>query len=934
MKPLKPDFAPFPKPSVRLPGIFLSCLLLLLAACQAGPQAQLAQTPQAKLSRPAPMPYKPEPNDSAGIKGRVIREGTTDKLVLKLGSNLSQRLNVRPGARTADKDRFRTQASDVSRIAFIRVRVHGPGMETIESSDTLTPVTGIDNEIVIPAIPLGPNRVVVADFFDANESALNNAVAMGVYSSGNSEEVTVDVRRRYLPLGQTLLRMSRSFQEMWASVDAAALQAQIDELLYNGGPAVQPFSIDPVLIDVGQIFTDLGNSEGNVAALDLAANEASYVSTVGSLSLPVSGLLGSDQITVRVDDPLSDVVTVDSGDILANGGVVTVPNVAPGSWPIYISLDSSVGFSYPESTYNGETRPPSEPDQAVQDLLISNGETVEAETETVVANTYNLVPAAPTISTPAGSWFRSGDNVTITGSGFYPDVEANSVRFVKGDTTVMATEIVAATATSLTVKGPDFDQAGAYTVGIAAGSGAYTDLGKMVFNAWAVKPDGAAFSVTNTGLGWDKAVTLDDALLQIETQQLDNNEIWLTQGTYKPTQPAADTSGVFFNNYETALLGGFQGNEVDSADRGVGVYSDLSGDHNGDDNGIVDPNNPSSNRDDNSFQTFNSGTDIAFDHIQFVDGLAALTCSGGITLTDVNFLRNGNPGSATVTGGGPNDFSFTNVKFENNYAQLNGGALWFSGVSGAIELNNVQFIGNQADNHAGALLIDNSYAKLTNVTFRNNTAFDKGGALMVDTGGRVDLDHVVFQDNTAVTGGGAYIEPVNVSEFMVMNNVVFCGNSATDGGGMAVVGGFNFDMWNSVFCDNTASNSGGAISGGPFAVLDHVTFSNNSAPTEPVYTPGLISAYNSLFWKGDTSGLTLGPDRGNVIVPDGEDPFVASSDPAGADGVFLTSPDGFELSGSVTTPIGAATSPSILQNDILGNPHGASADAGAYEFVN
>ncbi|HEY9844438.1 MAG TPA: hypothetical protein V6D23_28465, partial [Candidatus Obscuribacterales bacterium] len=160
------------------------------------------------------------------------------------------------------------------------------------------------------------------------------------------------------------------------------------------------------------------------------------------------------------------------------------------------------------------------------------------------------------------------------------------------------------------------------------------------------------------------------------------------------------------------------------------------------------------------------------------------------------------------------------------------------------------------------------------------------------------------------------------------------GNSATDGGGMAVVGGFNFDMWNSVFCDNTASNSGGAISGGPFAVLDHVTFSNNSAPTEPVYTPGLISAYNSLFWKGDTSGLTLGPDRGNVIVPDGEDPFVASSDPAGADGVFLTSPDGFELSGSVTTPIGAATSPSILQNDILGNPHGASADAGAYEFVN
>ncbi|HEY9844436.1 MAG TPA: hypothetical protein V6D23_28455, partial [Candidatus Obscuribacterales bacterium] len=480
-------------------------------------------------SAPAAAAWKAGARDSGSLSVRVESAGATDRLVLSLGPQLLRRLGGTAG--------FRTQASDVSQLTSLRVSVSGPGIANPIQSAQIA-IGGVVNSVAIPAVPAGHNRVITAQFYNALNQPVANAVAMGVYSSGSSSVLTIDVRRRFLVLGRVLASLLSARSPLADSLDTSALQAKIDQLLY-GSPTPGPFVVDPVLVDSNLIVSNLNAASGHVASLDLS--QPAYVFATSTLTLPVSGLLGSDTLSVRVDDPTSDSVTQ------ANG-TITISGIAPGTWPVYVRLNSNVGFSYPDSTLGSTLLPPTLP----ADALLLPAQNFSAG-QTVNQASYTLKPAAPQLDTDGGIWIRSGQTLTLDGSGFYPEAgtAANKVRFAKTGANGAPIERIVGVpsdGSSLSFSIPaagnaanQLPEAGAYTVSSVVGGSDISVLGTVVVNVWAVKSDGATFAANGAnGLGWDRAIKLEDALLQTGA----SDEIWLQQGQYYPPGGAVTSSYV------------------------------------------------------------------------------------------------------------------------------------------------------------------------------------------------------------------------------------------------------------------------------------------------------------------------------------------------------------------------------------------------------
>ena len=101
-----------------------------------------------------------------------------------------------------------------------------------------------------------------------------------------------------------------------------------------------------------------------------------------------------------------------------------------------------------------------------------------------------------------------------------------------------------------------------------------------------------------------------------------------------------------------------------------------------------------------------------------------------------------------------------------------------------------------------------------------------GGGMYIDQG-RPYLSNVIFSGNTASQGGGIYNN--NASQ-LSLYNVTFSSNTAvTDGGGMRSDGS-NLEMFDVTFSGNSAGrNGGGMLNWSSQATLEAVTFTANSA---------------------------------------------------------------------------------------------------------
>jgi hypothetical protein len=128
------------------------------------------------------------------------------------------------------------------------------------------------------------------------------------------------------------------------------------------------------------------------------------------------------------------------------------------------------------------------------------------------------------------------------------------------------------------------------------------------------------------------------------------------------------------------------------------------------------------------------------------------------------------------------------------------------------------------DDAGGGMYNNNSSPTLRNLIFSGNAA-NSGGGMANFNSSNPTLTNVTFSGNSADLGGGMYNEN---SSNPTLTNVTFSSNTAQSGGGM-----YNFysspTLTNVTFSGNAAQAGGGMFNSNSNPVLTNVTFSGNTA---------------------------------------------------------------------------------------------------------
>ena len=193
--------------------------------------------------------------------------------------------------------------------------------------------------------------------------------------------------------------------------------------------------------------------------------------------------------------------------------------------------------------------------------------------------------------------------------------------------------------------------------------------------------------------------------------------------------------------------------------------------------------------------------------------------AGELTIDTCYFINNG---SADSLGGAIYASNFDGLVvvdsyFKNNHARY-GGAIYAedSNPDAVLEIDQTQFISNQASIAGGALYIDNSPFFITNADFKSNKALDSyGGAIYYENSSpdlMAGIHHTDFRKNTALYNGGAVTLNDTTNE-VFFRNCRFKKNSATgvnSYGGAVEVYHSSAHFEDCLFSQNT-SKIGGAL---------------------------------------------------------------------------------------------------------------------------
>ncbi|MFD2571935.1 putative Ig domain-containing protein [Spirosoma soli] len=400
---------------------------------------------------------------------------------------------------------------------------------------------------------------------------------------------------------------------------------------------------------------------------------------------------------------------------------------------------------------------------------------------------------------------------------------------------------------------------------------------------------------TGTGNSWADA----SGDLQSQINFAGAQQVWVAQGTYKPTTTTnRDIS--FAMREGVAIYGGFAPSGTPTlAERNPVSYTTvLSGDI-----GVV--NNPA----DNSYHVINNP--VGLTNSAVLDGVV-ITGGYADNSTGVNSFGGGllNRGSSPLV---------RNCIFQDNSAAT-GGGVYSQGGSPA--LINCSFVSNEGLVQGGGMAYDGN-PLLTNCAFLNNSAsfgaFGAGGGIL--TSGAGVLTNCSFMGNAAGYGGAMY----NQYGSPTLINCSFVVNSANYGAVMSNNLTCNPTLINCSFANNTVTNAGGVVENasayGITTLINCVLFGNGGAKTFRSGGAETLAVRFSLLEAGVT-GYT--PDPTNRITS--VSPFVSASSVTlngCAAAINAGSNEAYTTAGGPTT-------------DLAGNarifPIGGTIDMGAYEY--
>ena len=410
-------------------------------------------------------------------------------------------------------------------------------------------------------------------------------------------------------------------------------------------------------------------------------------------------------------------------------------------------------------------------------------------------------------------------------------------------------------------------------------------------------------------------------------------EIWVAEGTYKPTAypPGGGGSKTFWMVDGLSMYGGFAGTETSVDQRDIAAHPTiLSGDLNGDDDGT-----PGSLTDNAYHVLLNSEDDFSFrlDGFEVTGGNAvgvqALDQDGGGVKTwkTTSFVLSGcwiHHNHATNFGGGvhidgpitaPTTLLIEDCSIEWNSAGLGaaGVAADTGNATSFIEVTDSAFRWNHSEENVGGAdlrqWLGHAPVVVKRCTFLGNTGgvgtyAGGGGGLRVS--GLVTVADCIFAGTQSIGGIGGGLYAVHQAS---ITQCIFSGNRASEGGGLLLGAGPDtprFDVDGCSFTGNQAVSEGGAIH---IFHSDNVTITNsilwdNLASTDPEV--GADAGYAPVIQYSDVKGGWVG--TGNI---DADPLFV---DPLGPDGIAGTLDD--DLSLSPGSPCVDAGSNSALLEDV------------------
>lgn len=321
----------------------------------------------------------------------------------------------------------------------------------------------------------------------------------------------------------------------------------------------------------------------------------------------------------------------------------------------------------------------------------------------------------------------------------------------------------------------------------------------------------------NNGTSWADAYQGAGGLATALTASVSGDQIWVADGTYKPTLTVSRTIA-FTLKTGVGVYGGFAGGETALAQRNPSAnLCTLTGDLSGNDTAV------STTWVDNSY------------HVTVGTGALATAILDGFT------VRGGNANGATasnydkgggiicVSSGAP---TVNNCRFISNRCTFGGGAGYLYSTSGPT-FNDCLFQDNVGGSYGGAFDTNAVVSKFLRCTFINNQAARAGG-IEVYGAGNCTITNCLFYNNRATTlnGGGAVW--TGTSSTVTMRNSTVAANSCTGapGGGIYNTQA-SVNAANCIFWGNTGTGT---------------------AITNQIYTPAGVSTATYCTVQGGLTG--------------------------------------------------------------------------------
>lgn len=265
----------------------------------------------------------------------------------------------------------------------------------------------------------------------------------------------------------------------------------------------------------------------------------------------------------------------------------------------------------------------------------------------------------------------------------------------------------------------------------------------------------------SNGSSWTDAFTdLQDALSAAST----GNEIWVAEGTYKPTT-GSDRTISFQLAEGVALYGGFVGTESLRSERDWTAHETiLSGDLLGDDDPAYALDDPLRMNGENSWHVVIGADNATLDGVAVAGGHA-----------------NDWPGidGAGMYNDGVTGLTVASCRFAGNSAGFSGGGM-YNYFCGEAEVTNCTFTGNSAAFQGGGIWNNCTDAVVTSCALAGNSAGRYGGGIAGSNSSSLKVTDCVFTGNSADYGGG-FANPYYSSSAEI-TNCTFTGNSARWGG--------------------------------------------------------------------------------------------------------------------------------------------------------